>query len=298
MDGILAVDKPAGITSHDVVDHVRRVAGMRRIGHTGTLDPRATGLLLLCLGRATRLSEFFIGLDKAYEGRMRLGTVSASCDMEGPILEERPVPESLTLEAIQAACDPFLGEISQVPPMMSAVKRGGTPLYKMARKGIEVERQPRKVRVDEFRITAWEPPYAYLRVRCSSGTYVRALCHEAGGVLGCGAALDTLRRTQVGRYTLDQAVPLDSLRTPEDILDRLIPMGKALDLPAVVADPVQAALIENGNPILTRERLNTEPGDKVQILDRRGRLIAIGQAQPSAAGYRIMPRRVLSRQAD
>jgi len=298
MDGILAVDKPAGITSHDVVDHVRRVTGMRRIGHTGTLDPRATGLLLLCLGKATRLSEFFLGLDKAYEGRMRLGVISASYDMEGPIIEERPVPESLTREMIQAACNPFLGDIQQVPPMVSAVKRGGTPLYKMARKGIEVERKPRTVRVDEFRITAWEPPCAYLCVRCSSGTYVRALCHEVGLALGCGAALDTLRRIQVGRFTLDQAAPLDSLRTPEEVQDRLIPMGKALDLPAVVADNVQTALIENGNPILTRERLNTEPGAKVQVLDRRGRLIAIAEAQPSAAGYRIMPKRVLSRQAD
>ncbi|HOV60250.1 MAG TPA: tRNA pseudouridine(55) synthase TruB [Candidatus Hydrogenedentes bacterium] len=298
MDGILAVDKPADITSHDVVDHVRRVAGMRRIGHTGTLDPRATGLLLLCLGKATRLSEFFIGLDKAYEGRMRLGMVSASYDMEGPILEERPVPEGLTLEAIQDACDPFLGEIQQVPPMMSAVKRGGTPLYKMARKGIEVEREPRTVRVDEFRVTAWDPPYARIVVRCSSGTYVRALCHEVGMALGCGAALDTLRRTRVGRFTVDEAVTLDALRAPDDILDRLVPMGKALDLPVVVADNARVAMIENGNPIVTRERLDTAPGGRVQVLDQRGRLIAIGEAYPSAVGYRIMPKRVLTHRAD
>lgn len=230
---------------------------------------------------------------------MRMGVVSASYDMEGPILEERPVPDTLTLEDIQRACEPFHGEIQQVPPMMSAVKRGGTPLYKMARKGIEVEREPRTVRVDVFRVTAWEPPYAYIAVRCSSGTYVRALCHEVGQSLGCGAALDALRRTEVGRFTLDQAVPLDMLKTPDDVRDRLIPMGQTLDFPIVVADNVHAALIENGNPILTRERLNLGPeGGRVQVHDRRGRLIAIGEAKPSAAGYRIMPRRVLSRRAD
>ena len=163
MKGVLLLDKPAGMTSHDVVDHIRRAAQMRRVGHTGTLDPSATGLLIICVGEATRLSEHLTRLDKVYEGYLRFGVVTDSYDMDGKVLEENPVPD-ISPEEIQKAFDALTGEIQQVPPMVSAVKVGGQRLYKMARKGETIERKPRKVTVKEFRLLDYDPPLARFRV--------------------------------------------------------------------------------------------------------------------------------------
>jgi tRNA pseudouridine55 synthase len=201
MNGLLLVDKPAGITSHDVVDRIRRAAGTRKVGHTGTLDPGATGLLVLCLGVATRLSEHLTGLDKVYEGAMRLGLVTDSYDMDGKVTAESPVTANLTMADIQSACDRFAGEIMQVPPMVSAVKVGGERLYKRARQGEVVERAARQVTVREFHVLSYKAPDAQIRVRCTRGTYVRSLCHDVGQALGCGAILASLRRTFVGQLT-------------------------------------------------------------------------------------------------
>ena len=180
MNGILLVDKPTGMTSHDVVDRLRRAARIRRIGHTGTLDPGATGLLILCLGSATRLSEFLICLDKVYEGEMRLGIVTDSFDLDGKTVEERPVPHLDPVD-IQKALDRFTGDILQVPPMVSAVKINGERLYKKARKGEVVERPPRPVTIREFVLLRYTPPNVVFRVRCTRGTYARSLCHDGVG---------------------------------------------------------------------------------------------------------------------
>ncbi|MBI1317322.1 MAG: tRNA pseudouridine(55) synthase TruB [Candidatus Hydrogenedens sp.] len=293
MTGILLVDKPAGMTSHDVVDHVRKAAGIRRVGHTGTLDPNATGLLILCLGKATRLSEHLTGLDKAYEGTMRLGVVTDSYDSDGEVVEEHPVPE-LDIPAIQAVCDQFVGDIQQVPPMVSAVKVDGQPLYKRARKGEVVERQARPVTVSEFTVLGYTPPEATLRVRCTRGTYVRSLCHEVGERLGCGAILSELRRTEVGPHNVTDAAVLDALQNREDVFSRLIPMGEALDYPAVTVRGESRNVVLTGGTLAPRDLLKPcmQTEGWVQVKGENGHLLALGQIETSAAGALIHPKRV------
>lgn len=296
MTGLLLVDKPVGLTSHDVVDRVRRAAGIRRVGHTGTLDPAATGLLVLCLGKATRLSEHLTCLDKVYEGAMRLGIVTDSYDMDGSVLEENPVPE-LGIEAIQKACDRFAGEIEQVPPMVSAVKVGGERLYKKARKGEVVERKPRRVVVKEFTVTSYAAPEAGVRVACTSGTYVRALCHEVGLVLGCGAVLATLRRTSVGGYCVAQATPVDQLTGREAVEARLISMDHALDLPEVVVRNSSRSAVGSGNTLTVTDFKEPCPVREgwVQVKSDSGALLALGMVEPTAAGPRVHPKRVFGK---
>jgi tRNA pseudouridine55 synthase len=293
MTGVLLVDKPSGITSHDVVDKVRKASGIRRVGHTGTLDPNATGLLVLCLGKATRLSEHLTGLDKTYEGTMRFGQVTDSYDSDGEVVEEHPVPE-LTVEQIQEICDRFVGEIDQLPPMVSAVKVGGQRLYKIARKGEVVERQPRRVTVYEFTVLEYTAPDAIIRVRCTSGTYVRALCHDVGQIIGCGAILATLRRTQVGRHDVADAATLEQLTDPETVKERLLPMGAALDYPAVTIKPASSGIVLSGGSLSQRdlEKSCEECEGWVQVKTGSGRLLALGVLEPTAAGARIHPRRV------
>jgi len=289
--GVLLVDKPSGMTSHDVVNRIRRAAQTRRVGHTGTLDPAATGLLILCIGPATRLSEFLTGLDKTYEGTMRLGVTTDSYDLDGVVASERPVPD-LDAQTIQDVCNRFIGAIEQVPPMVSAVKVDGERLYKRARKGEVVERAPRSIRVHEFRIASYAAPDARFVLRCSSGAYARSLCHDVGELLGCGAALANLRRTAVGPHTIDDAAPLDQFDSREAVSARLLPMGEALDLPRVVLVEagVQAAL--SGNALDRRHFRDACPVDHgwVQLLDADGDLVAVGEA---LLGARVQPRRVL-----
>lgn len=209
-DGALLVDKPSGPTSHDVVDSVRRRFRLRKVGHCGTLDPNATGLLILVLGRATRLSERLMAADKVYEGSMRLGESTDTYDADGQITASLPVPP-LTLDFLNEEAAAFVGDLLQTPPMVSAAKVGGVPLYKLARKGVEVERKPRLVHVYSFRFSRYEEPLAWFRIACTKGTYVRSLADELGRKLGCGAHLATLRRTDIGRFSVADAVPLDQL---------------------------------------------------------------------------------------
>jgi tRNA pseudouridine55 synthase len=296
MTGILLVDKPAGMTSHDVVDIIRKASGIRRIGHTGTLDPAATGLLILCVGKATRLSEYLIGMDKTYEGIMRLGVVTDSYDLDGQVLEELPVPD-LGIPDLQAACDQFTGEIEQMPPMVSAVKVGGERLYKLARRGETVERPSRRVKVHEFQVLGYERPDVKVRVRCTRGTYVRSLCHDVGQQLGCGAVLAGLRRTWVGQHNVENALLATDFKVRNDVEERLLPIDQALDLPKVIVRSASRPQLANGGTLLRTDLMEDCPVSEgwVQIKGDSGQLLALGTVQPSAAGVRIQPRRVFTR---
>lgn len=226
-DGALLVDKPAGPTSHDIVDRLRRRFGIQKVGHAGTLDPNATGLLIMLLGRGTKLSDRLMSADKVYEGTMKFGETTNSYDADGEILATRPVP-SLTVEALNEATAPFVGDLLQAPPMVSAAKVGGVPLYKLARKGVEVERKPRLVHIYTFRFTDYQEPIGTFRVSCTKGTYVRSLAHELGQTLGCGAHLATLRRTDSGKFSVNEAVPLAQLleMSAAQLASRVIPFLK------------------------------------------------------------------------
>jgi len=294
MTGLLLVDKPAGMTSHDVVDCIRKASGIRRVGHTGTLDPAATGLLLICLGKATRLSEHLTGLDKTYEGVMRLGLVTDSFDMDGTVTDEQPIPAGVDAQRIQDACNQYVGEIEQMPPMVSAVKVGGERLYKKARKGETVEREPRPVSVYEFMVLDYTEPDARVRVRCSRGTYVRSLCHDVGQDLGCGAVLAELRRTAVGRHTVDAALSVDAFTDAGVVRERLVSMGDALDLPTVVLMPEALETVKAGNTVTSGELLEGCPVNEgwVQMKSEAGDLLALGTVQATAVGARVHPKRV------
>jgi tRNA pseudouridine55 synthase len=297
MTGLLLVDKARGMTSHDVVDKIRKAARMRRVGHTGTLDPGATGLMIICLGQATRLSEHLTGLSKVYEGVMRLGLVTDSYDLDGDVREENPVPDSISIEDIRQVCEKYTGTIAQLPPMVSAVRVGGERLYKKARKGETVERKPRKVTVHEFSILDWNPPDARVRVHCTSGTYVRSLCHDSGRDLGCGACLAELRRTAAGAFYVEDATPVGDFTDEESVRQWLIPMDNALDMPEVTVRKAGVQRVFSGSTLGRPDFTLDCPAREgwVQIKDEAGTLLALGEVTPSAAGPRVHPRRVFSK---
>jgi tRNA pseudouridine55 synthase len=228
IEGVLLVDKPRGLTSHDVVYRLRRKLQMKKIGHAGTLDPMATGVLVMLIGKATRISQYLMSVDKVYEGEATLGVVTDSQDAEGEVMETRPVPE-LTEARVREVMKTFLGDQYQTPPMHSAIKIGGVPLYKLARKGEEVEREPRFIRVASFDLLSFTPPKLTFDLHCTKGTYVRTIAHDLGQKLGCGAHLSALRRTGSGRFPITACLPLDEieqLSLPE-IEKRLIPVYEA-----------------------------------------------------------------------
>lgn len=209
-DGALLIDKPSGPTSHDVVDAIRRRFGIKKVGHCGTLDPNATGLLVIVLGRGTKLSEKLMSDDKTYEGTIKFGETTNSYDADGEITASLPIPP-LTVEQLNEAASTFVGDLMQTPPMVSAVKKDGVPLYKLARKGIEVEREPRLVHIYKFQFTDYQAPLGSFQVACTKGTYVRSLAHELGQKIGGGAHLSTLRRTCSGKFNVADAMPLDEI---------------------------------------------------------------------------------------
>jgi tRNA pseudouridine55 synthase len=213
IDGVLLVDKAPGMTSHDVVAIVRRQLGTRKVGHCGTLDPLATGLLIIVLGRGTKIQDLLMSEDKEYVGTMTLGTTTDSQDRDGQVVETRPVPDDLTLEKLEPVFAKFDGDFYQMPPMVSAIKQGGVPLYKLARQGQTVERAPRFVHVFAHEIQAWRTPDVDFRVVCSKGFYVRTYAFDIGEALGCGAHLKDLRRTQSGRFDLRRAVTVEEIKT-------------------------------------------------------------------------------------
>jgi len=227
LDGAILIDKPAGPTSHDVVDAIRRKFGIKKVGHCGTLDPNATGLLIIVLGRGTKLSEKLMGDDKVYEGTMKFGASTSSYDADGEILETKPVP-ALTADRLNELAAEFIGDQMQMPPMVSAIKKDGVPLYKLARKGIEVEREPRLVHIYNFRFTTYVEPLGEFRLACTKGTYVRSVAHDLGQKIGCGAHLATLRRSVSGKFDVADAMPLDAVLklSTAELEKRVIPFLK------------------------------------------------------------------------
>jgi tRNA pseudouridine55 synthase len=221
----LLVDKPSGPTSHDVVDAIRRRFRIRKVGHGGTLDPLATGLLILLTGRGTRLANRFIGSDKTYRGVMRLGIATDTQDAQGQVIREGD-PSAVTAEQVVAEMQKLTGDIHQMPPMVSAVKVQGVPLYKRARKGQVVEREPRLIHVYRFSMDSWDPPRAGFTLECTKGTYVRTLCADIGEALGCGAHLESLCRTRSGEFGIERAHPLADLMklSEEEFLQRIVPI--------------------------------------------------------------------------
>src|SRR5438128_2744306 len=227
LDGALLIDKPSGMTSHDVVDEIRRHFGIKKVGHCGTLDPNATGLLIIVLGRATKLSERLMSDDKVYEGTIKFGESTDSFDSDGKLVGSLPVPP-ITLDELNKLAAEFVGDQMQTPPMVSAVKKDGVPLYKLARKGVEVQREPRLIHIYSFNFSAYAEPIAHFRLACTKGTYVRTVAHELGQKLGCGAHLATLRRVVSGKFDVAEAIPLaEVLRlTPGELEKRVLPFLK------------------------------------------------------------------------
>lgn len=228
--GVILVDKPQEWTSHDVVNCIRRRFRIKKVGHCGTLDPNATGLLVVVFGYATKLSAKFSPQDKVYCGTMRLGITTDSQDAKGEIIAEND-PSGVTLEQLREAAREFIGDIEQIPPMVSAVKKDGQPLYKLARKGQEVERDPRHIHVDRLEFSDFNPPDANLEIACSKGTYVRTICHDIGQKLGCGAHLLQLRRLKSGGFDIKDAYTMDTIKSweKEDLMAHKIHLDELLE---------------------------------------------------------------------
>ena len=211
LDGVLLIYKPAGMTSHDVVHHVRKAFRLKKVGHCGTLDPSATGLLALVLGKATKLSNRLMASDKLYAGAMKFGETTNTYDAEGQMEMSLPVPDDLSVDSLNSIAEEFWGDLLQVPPMVSAIKKDGVPLYKLARKGITIEREPRLTHVYDFYFTKYEAPVAEFKVFCSKGFYVRSLAHDFGEKIGCGAHLCGLRRLRSGSFKISAAHYLEDV---------------------------------------------------------------------------------------
>lgn len=272
LHGFLNIDKPPGLTSHDVVARLRRLAGQKRVGHGGTLDPAATGVLPVALGEATRLLDYLVEGRKRYEAVIALGVVTTTDDADGEIVNEQPVPP-LREADITAALRTFTGVIQQVPPMYSAVQVGGRRLYDLAREGVRLELAPRQVEIDAIRLVDWQLPVLALDIICGKGTYIRALARDLGECLGCGAHLQSLRRTAVGSLCLDTAVSLDALLdAPASLTTHLLPPEVAIaHLPRVDLDEVAAERVRNGLAIESSYPV----ADVVRAHARDGGLLAL-----------------------
>ncbi len=286
MNGLLLVDKPAGLSSFDVVRTVRRLAGTRKVGHAGTLDPLATGVLPVAVGQATRLLEYLTADDKVYLATMCLGRMTDTQDSQGQVLAEAAWDhvDRFRLEAAAAA---LVGEIEQVPPMYSALKKDGQPLYRLAREGITVDRPARKIRVASLVIETVALPEVTMTVSCSKGTYVRTLCHDIGQSLGCGAHMTALRRLACGRFKIADCHPLDELvacRRENRPLPLLSPAAVLSDWPALAVDGAALQRLENGIAPALQE-LSGElprPGENVRLLNNE-RLVAVARYNAEAA---------------
>lgn len=280
MHGVLVLDKPADMSSAAAVDHVKKRLGAKRAGHGGTLDPIATGVLPICLGEATKLAQYLLADDKAYEAVAVLGVETDTLDRTGNVVATRSI-EHITQDAIAAALAARLGEHDQIPPMFSAIKQAGVRLYERARAGEHVERAARRVRIDRFELVAWQPPQLTIAIDCSKGTYVRSLIADLGTDLGCGAHMAELRRTRSGVFTLAMAHDLDRL----DEL-RLVPMIDATRLPRVVAPAELVSRVRSGVQ-LAPELLAVPPEnyERFQLLDPSNRLVAIAHVEGQRVVY-------------
>jgi len=277
VSGVLVVDKPIGLTSHDVVQVIRRGTNIRRAGHTGTLDPRASGVLVVLIGPAVRLSEYVSASDKRYQATIRLGSSTDTYDADGVVTQSNVPVDSITEEQFNEVLEQFIGEIEQVPPPYSAIKVKGKRAYEMAREGEEFDLAPRKIQVYSLEVLEWAPPEVVIDVYCSSGTYVRSLANDLGNTLGCGAHLVGLRRTKSGRFTLRDAVPLRRLQEGFDAGDwyrHLIPAAEALaDWPMVELNSDSVELIRHGHRVPAEAEAKgwargvSEQGDLVALLE-------------------------------
>jgi tRNA pseudouridine55 synthase len=299
LDGILVLDKPSGPTSSDVVVRVKRLLELERVGHTGTLDPLATGVLPLCIGRATRLSAYLTEQDKVYRAFVRLGARTETGDAEGKVVSERPVPV-LSEALLEPALRSLRGDQAQTPPMYSAVKVGGRKLYELARQGQDVQRPARQIQVTEMELESMSPPDLTLRIACSKGTYVRVLAEDLGERLGCGAHLRGLRRLRSGTFDLSMAVKLDDLvrAEPEQrlaiVTHALVPMAEAVgSMERIVLRRDEAAALLAGGRLPNREfPLSGTSTRMVALFDVGGELLALAEARPPSALRlkRVIPR--------
>jgi tRNA pseudouridine55 synthase len=286
------VDKPSGRTSHDVVDEARRWFGTRRVGHLGTLDPLATGVLPLAIRAATKLIPFIEGGAKGYDGTIMLGAETDTLDREGVVLRRfsGSLPDRA---AVEEALTAFRGDIQQIPPMYSAVKKDGVPLHRLARRGQEVERDPKWVTIDEIELRRFDLPELDIRVLCSSGTYVRVIAADLGAALGCGAHLGGLRRTRSGPFFLDSARTVEEFEAAVEsgkVESMLIPMDKALGFPIHVVAGEQLIRLQHGGDLPAGDLHRAVPGTRVSILDEAGEFLAVTELR---ADRRLWPLRVL-----
>lgn len=278
--GVLLIDKHAGVTSHDIVNKVRRAYGTRRVGHTGTLDPLATGLLVVLVGRAAKAAEYLVADSKRYVATLRLGLTTDTEDVTGNTLTKSDIVPSF--EQVCTACDAHKGKIMQTPPMYSALKVGGKKLVDIARAGGEVERQPREIEIFSLDVTPTDSPIDYiLDVTCSSGTYIRTLCADIGAALGCGGVMATLRRMTVGNYDIANAVTIEELEqmTPEQRETKLLPIESLFEeLPRVQLPPFFEKLCRSGCEIYQKKIRTSLPCDtRVRLCDEHGHFFALGQ---------------------
>jgi len=294
MDGLLLIDKPKGMTSYEAVLKVKEALGVKKAGHTGTLDPSATGLLLICVGKATKLTPFLQDLDKTYKGKMVFGITTSSLDEEGEIVEEKDA-SSLTREQVEEVFSHFTGKIRQTPPMFSAVHYRGERLYKLARKGVEVERPLRQVQVYELKLInfhAGRHPQAEFEVRCSKGTYIRSLCSDIGKALGCGAYQASLCRTKIGPFELKEAKKPSELERMDEIKIKevLYSLSEALShLPLVTVKKEAEKMVKWGRPLylshLQSFPFSIEKGDRVRLCSQEGKLLAVATSLQDGAHF-------------
>lgn len=290
--GFLVVDKPPGMTSHDVVDAARRWLSTRRVGHLGTLDPQATGVLPLAVRAATKLIPFIEGGGKGYDGTIVLGSETDTLDCEGEVTR-RFEGELPGREEVEQALATFRGDVQQVPPMYSAVKKDGVPLHKLARQGQEVEREPKWVTIESLELTRFAPPELDVRVLCSGGTYVRVLAADLGQRLGCGAHLGALRRTRSGPFVLEAAHDFETLESAADagkIDELLIEPTEALGFPVHPVAGEQRLRIQQGGDLAVPDLHRVPPGSRISVVDEAGAFLAVGEIR---ADRRLWPLRVL-----
>lgn len=304
INGILTIYKESGYTSHDVVAKMRGILKQKKIGHTGTLDPDAVGVLPLCLGNATRLCDMLTDKSKEYEAEMLLGVTTDTQDTSGAVLSKQEA--AVTEEEVRRAVHSFVGEYDQIPPMYSALKVNGRKLYELAREGREIERQPRKVFLQSIEILEINMPYVTMRVVCSKGTYIRTLCHDIGAKLGCGAAMASLTRTRVGQFTIESALKLsevEALRDEGALGQHIIATDTVFaDLDAVIIQDKFVKLIENGNvfypnqiqaagdresPLMT-ERKRFRDNEEVRVYDAARRFYGIYAYHAASRSFRAV----------